>query len=151
MNSNNSTASRPQPARCVTTPIFFAHIKCKIICHNLAKNDVAAKRLFVPVKGKRGSGITQIAVYFRPAAVSLQQTNGRMKKWVAGIFLAGVLCFTCTGRAAAQCSICTKTSQQQGEKAGRGMNGGIVYLMFIPLAIMGFIGFRWWQQEKANV
>lgn len=48
----------------------------------------------------------------------------------------------------AQCSICTKTSMQQGEKAGKGMNGGIVYLMLTPLAIMGYIGYRWWKQEK---
>lgn len=48
----------------------------------------------------------------------------------------------------AQCSICTKTSMQQGEKAGKGMNGGIVYLMMMPLAIMGYVGWRWWKQEK---
>lgn len=50
--------------------------------------------------------------------------------------------------AQAQCSICSKTSAQQGEKAGKGMNGGIVYLMFMPLAIMGYVGYRWWKQEK---
>lgn len=48
----------------------------------------------------------------------------------------------------AQCSICTKTSMQQGEKAGKGMNGGIIYLMMMPLAIMGYVGYRWWKQEK---
>lgn len=49
---------------------------------------------------------------------------------------------------AAQCSICAKTSMQQGEQAGKGMNGGIVYLMMMPLAIMGFLGYRWWKKEK---
>jgi len=48
----------------------------------------------------------------------------------------------------AQCSICTKTSMQQGEQAGKGMNGGILYLMMMPLAIMAFLGYRWWKKEK---
>lgn len=48
----------------------------------------------------------------------------------------------------AQCSICTKTASQLGEKPAKGLNAGIVYLMFTPLAIAGFIGYRWWQREK---
>ena len=48
----------------------------------------------------------------------------------------------------AQCSICTKTASQLGEKPARGMNTGILYLMFTPLIIAGYIGFRWWQREK---
>lgn len=70
-----------------------------------------------------------------------------MKKWIR-IFL---LILTLAGGvqlANAQCSICTKTSMQQGEKAGKGMNGGIIYLMMMPLAIMGYVGYRWWKQEK---
>ena len=51
--------------------------------------------------------------------------------------------------AAAQCSLCTKTAQQMGEKPAQGMNSGILYLMMMPFAIVGFIGFRWWKQNKA--
>jgi len=51
--------------------------------------------------------------------------------------------------ASAQCSICTKTASQLGEKPAQGLNSGILYLMFAPLAIAGFIGYRWWQREKA--
>ncbi|NBO49218.1 MAG: hypothetical protein EBU80_05745 [Chitinophagia bacterium] len=47
-----------------------------------------------------------------------------------------------------QCSICTKTAQQLGDKPARGMNSGIIYLMIAPLAIMGFVGFRWWRNNK---
>jgi uncharacterized membrane protein YphA (DoxX/SURF4 family) len=50
----------------------------------------------------------------------------------------------------AQCSICTKTAMQQGEKPARGLNAGIIYLMLTPFAIAGFIGYRWWQSEKGN-
>ena len=49
----------------------------------------------------------------------------------------------------AQCSLCTKTAQQMGEKPAQGMNSGILYLMMMPFAILGFIGFRWWKQNKA--
>ena len=48
----------------------------------------------------------------------------------------------------AQCSICTRTAQQLGEKPAQGLNAGIIYLAFAPLAIVGIIGFRWWQKEK---
>lgn len=49
----------------------------------------------------------------------------------------------------AQCSICTKTASQLGEKPAQGLNAGILYLMFTPLGIAGFIGVRWWRREKA--
>ena len=49
----------------------------------------------------------------------------------------------------AQCSICTKTASQLGEKQGKGLNSGIIYLMLMPLTIGSYIGFRWWRHEKA--
>ena len=48
----------------------------------------------------------------------------------------------------AQCSICTKTAEQLGEGPAKGLNKGIVYLMLMPFAIGGYIGFRWWKNEK---
>ena len=50
----------------------------------------------------------------------------------------------------AQCSICTKTAQQLGEGPAKGMNGGILYLAFMPFAIIGIVGFRWWKGRKEN-
>ncbi|MFN4007718.1 MAG: hypothetical protein ACK4HE_09435 [Chitinophagaceae bacterium] len=50
--------------------------------------------------------------------------------------------------AVAQCSICTKTAEQLGEEPAKSLNSGIVYLMIMPIAIMGFIGYRWWKKEK---
>jgi hypothetical protein len=60
--------------------------------------------------------------------------------FVAALFLSNGL--------AAQCSICTKTASQMGEKTGRGLNGGILYLAAAPLAIAGLIGFRWWKNNR---
>lgn len=48
----------------------------------------------------------------------------------------------------AQCSICTKTAQQLGEKPAQGLNSGILYLMFTPFILVGFIGYRWWKNNK---
>jgi hypothetical protein len=45
----------------------------------------------------------------------------------------------------AQCSVCTKTASQLGEKPAKGMNSGILYLMAAPFAIVGYIGYRWWK------
>ena len=63
-----------------------------------------------------------------------------------GIFLV-VLLFTQT--AISQCSICTKTASQLGEGPAKALNSAIIYLAFTPFAIMGYIGWRWWKNEKA--
>jgi hypothetical protein len=51
----------------------------------------------------------------------------------------------------AQCSICTRTAQQLGEKPAKGLNAGILYLAFTPLAIIGFVAFRWWRRNNSDV
>ncbi len=56
--------------------------------------------------------------------------------------------FAGTQQTLAQCSICTKTSMQQGDKPASGMNSGVVYLMLTPFAVVGYIGYRWWKTEK---
>lgn len=48
----------------------------------------------------------------------------------------------------AQCSVCSKTALQLGEKPAQGLNTAILYLMIMPFAIVGFIGFRWWKSNK---
>lgn len=50
----------------------------------------------------------------------------------------------------AQCSMCTKTASQLGEKPAQGLNSGILYLMLMPFAIVGFIAWRWWKVNKAQ-
>lgn len=49
----------------------------------------------------------------------------------------------------AQCSICTRTAEQLGEKPAKGLNAGIVYLAAVPFALVGIIGYRWWKNNKA--
>ena len=47
-----------------------------------------------------------------------------------------------------QCSICTKTAQQLGEKPAKGLNSGILYLAFTPFAIAAYVGYRWWKTNR---
>lgn len=70
-----------------------------------------------------------------------------MKK---GLLIMGfsLLCLSHATDASAQCSICTKTAQQLGEKPAQGMNSGILYLAFAPFAIVGYISYRWWKNNR---
>jgi hypothetical protein len=79
-----------------------------------------------------------------PAALTLQ---GQMKNFFNILLLIGLLLFF-SATADAQCSVCTKTASQLGEKPAQGMNSAILYLMMAPFAIVGFIGYRWWKGNK---
>ncbi len=63
-----------------------------------------------------------------------------------------VLCFLLNSSlpAKAQCSICTRTAQQLGERPAKALNKGIIYLAVTPLAIFGLIGYRWWKSEQGH-
>lgn len=73
-----------------------------------------------------------------------------MKKVTLALFFALMFLLINTSDISAQCSICTKTAQQLGEKPAKGMNSGILYLAFTPFAIVGYIGYRWWKNNKAT-
>jgi hypothetical protein len=70
-----------------------------------------------------------------------------MNKKITIIFLFLVM-VVFTNIVNAQCSICTKTAQQLGEKPAQGLNSGILYLMFTPFILVGVIGYRWWKNNK---
>lgn len=70
-----------------------------------------------------------------------------MKKWGL-ILLFLVAAIIISADVAAQCSICTKTASQLGEKPAAALNTAIIYLMAAPFAIIGFIGWRWWKSQK---
>lgn len=50
----------------------------------------------------------------------------------------------------AQCSICTKTAQQLGEKPAKGLNAGIIYLASAPFLIAGYVFYRWKKSDHTN-
>ena len=61
-----------------------------------------------------------------------------------------ILAMIISDAAIAQCSICTKTAQQLGEKPAKGLNAGILYLAAAPYAIICYIAYRWWKNYKKN-
>jgi membrane protein CcdC involved in cytochrome C biogenesis len=71
-----------------------------------------------------------------------------MQKWRVIILVSLFVLAAALQQTFAQCSICTKTSMQQGDKPASGMNSGVVYLMLTPFAVVGYIGYRWWKTEK---
>lgn len=74
-------------------------------------------------------------------------TAPEMKKASFTILLFSLLATAPVGHADAQCSICTKTAQQMGEKPAKALNGGILYLAAMPFMIFGYIGYRWWKSN----
>lgn len=73
-----------------------------------------------------------------------------MKKKGLYLFLV-VFLVLATQSLYAQCSICTKTASQLGEGPAKALNSAIIYLAFAPIAIIGFIGFRWWKKEQTII
>lgn len=72
-----------------------------------------------------------------------------MKK-AGRIFIITLYSLMISGLTMAQCSICSKTASQLGEDAGRGLNGGILYLASAPLLIISYIGYRWWKDNAGK-
>jgi len=63
-----------------------------------------------------------------------------MKKWL--MILALFLALQIPNGLQAQCSICTKTAQQMGERPAKALNGGILYLAAMPFLIFSYIGYH---------
>ena len=72
-----------------------------------------------------------------------------MKKWGL-LFVVVLVMMLFAVDAEAQCSICTKTASQLGEKPAKALNGAIIYLMSAPLLIIGFVGWRWWKSQQTE-
>jgi len=71
-----------------------------------------------------------------------------MKQFIVYTILTAQLLLVSVISSIAQCSICTKTASQLGEGPAKALNGAIVYLMIMPFAIIGFIAFRWFKNER---
>jgi hypothetical protein len=63
------------------------------------------------------------------------------------LLLIGFLSFGYTA-ADAQCVMCTKTAESLDDKGAKGLNGGIIYLAFMPMTIILIIGYKWYKSNK---
>ncbi len=48
----------------------------------------------------------------------------------------------------AQCAMCTKTAAGLDDGSAEGLNNGIIFLAFTPLAIIFLLGFMWYRRNK---
>lgn len=71
-----------------------------------------------------------------------------MKKWMLILFLV-ITCSLFADNSFGQCSICTRTAEQLGEKPAKSLNAGILYLAFAPFAIAGYIYYRWRKSDAS--
>ena len=71
-----------------------------------------------------------------------------MKKFLLLLLLSFALSLLAS-TVSAQCSICTRTAAQMGEKPAKGLNAGILYLAAVPFAIVGLISYRWMKNYNA--
>jgi len=70
-----------------------------------------------------------------------------MKKLILILLFTISISMLFVNYSSAQCSICTKTAQQLGEKPAKGLNAGIIYLASAPFLIAGYVFYRW---KKSN-
>jgi len=71
-----------------------------------------------------------------------------MTKVISILLSVFILSFLFTQTSLAQCSICSKTVMQMGAKPAQGFNSGIIYLMLVPYAAIGVIGYKWWKSSN---
>jgi hypothetical protein len=115
------------------------NLRLKKILQGGLRNSLTA----VPSQSRNGFFISS------HLAVFLQLHPKNMKKWCFIMFF--LLFFSAFPAAvSAQCSICTKTTQQLGEKPAKSFNGGIIYLALFPFMIVGYIGYRWYKNNQDN-
>ena len=100
-------------------------------------------RFFVSAGKKRGKGKQMVKNRFGAPTVA---TFVLVMKRMFFVLLFFVMALACT-EAMAQCSICTRTAAQLGEKPARGLNAGILYLAATPMLLVGVIAFRWWRRN----
>ncbi len=91
--------------------------------------------------------MVNVGIFFKKNITGSCSNFASMKNWGLIVFLLLILILYSEGIAEAQCSICTKTAQQLGEKPARGLNAGIIYLAVTPFLIAGYVFYRW---RKSN-
>ena len=73
-----------------------------------------------------------------------------LKKFLLILFFIFSFSFLIPHSVQAQCSVCTRTAEQLGEKPAKGLNAGIIYLAFTPIVLIGVLFYNWWKREKQN-
>jgi hypothetical protein len=79
--------------------------------------------------------------------------NSKMKKFLSVAVLSAVLMIAAMPVAQAQCPMCKMSAEsnlENGGTEGRGLNGGILYMLAMPYLLVGTLGYIWWRNRKKN-
>jgi len=74
-----------------------------------------------------------------------------MKKVILSLVLIVFLSLAYYNETSAQCALCkanAETSYNEGNNTAKGLNIGIMYLLIIPYAMVGGIGYWWYVKNK---
>ena len=66
------------------------------------------------------------------------------------LLISGLLVSAGYNAIAQGCAVCSNNAAALDEKGARGLNGGIIYLAFLPLTIMLTLGYIWWRANKSS-
>lgn len=71
----------------------------------------------------------------------------------SGLMLGGLILLFCfiSFDLQAQCPMCRMSAESNmanGGTDGRGLNTGILYMLFLPYLLVASIGFWWWRNRK---
>lgn len=70
---------------------------------------------------------------------------------IVGILVLAIVLLHPTAEAWAQCPMCrvgAETNLARGGSAGKGLNKGILFLLSLPYALVGTIGYIWWKNKR---
>ncbi|HTQ29173.1 MAG TPA: hypothetical protein VMI35_13640 [Puia sp.] len=73
-----------------------------------------------------------------------------MKRGIVILLMLVAVLAVPVGQGHAQCSICTRSAQQLGERPASALNAGIIYLALTPFLIFSYIGYRWWKSNQES-
>lgn len=74
-----------------------------------------------------------------------------MKRVVLSLLFVVFISVSAYNETAAQCALCkanAETSLKEGSNAAKGLNIGIMYLLLIPYAMVGAVGYWWYVKNK---
>lgn len=86
---------------------------------------------------------------FTLAVLLIKRKFGFMKRWIFVAIVALVAVGLPKELWAQGCAVCTKTASELDGHSARGLNAGILYLAFLPLSILGTVGYFWWRGSRA--
>lgn len=71
-----------------------------------------------------------------------------MKRFAIALLISMILSFLILNEVSAQCAMCKQNAENSSQTEAKGLNLGIMYLLIVPYALVGGIGYWWYVQKK---